>query len=72
MDQQRRIVLGKNILRSTAENLWTIGTIGLAPHPLIVKDRLKNVTAKGYWGWDSRWTLPYHPWTWYLDEEETK
>lgn len=72
MDQERRIVLGKNILRSTAENLWTIGTIGLAPHPLIVKNRLKNVTVKGYWGWDSRWTLPYHPWTWYLDEEEAK
>ena len=72
MDQQKRIELGKNILRSTAENLWTIGTIGLAPHPVIVNNRLKNVVAKGYWGWDSRWTLPYHPWTWYLEEGESK
>ncbi|SVE24914.1 uncharacterized protein METZ01_LOCUS477768, partial [marine metagenome] len=29
-DPQRVTTLGKNILRSTAENLWTIGTVGLA------------------------------------------
>jgi peptide/nickel transport system substrate-binding protein len=67
MDEQRRIELGKRILRSQAENLWTIGTVGLAPHPLVVSNRLRNVPKAGYWGWDNRWTLPYHPETWYLE-----
>ena len=66
MDESRRIELGKSILASQAENLWTIGTVGLAPHPLVVKDNLHNVPARGYWGWDDRWSFPYHPETWYL------
>jgi hypothetical protein len=42
--------------------------IGLAPQPVIVSKRLKNVTLQGYWGWDNRWTMPYHPATWYLEK----
>ena len=66
MDQELRITLGKNILAANAENIWSIGTIGLAPHPVVVSGRLKNVVEQGIWGWDTRWTLPYHPATWYL------
>ncbi len=33
-----------------------------------VSTRLKNVTPTGIWGWDNRWTLAYHPATWYFDE----
>jgi len=67
-DPNRVTALGKKILRSSAENLWTIGMIGLAPQPVIVSNRLKNVTLQGYWGWDNRWTMPYHPATWYLEK----
>jgi len=67
MDEKRQIELGKKILRSNAENLWCIGTVGLAPHPLVVSKRVKNVAEKGYWGWDNRWVMPYHPTTWFLD-----
>ena len=67
MDDQRRVALARNILRSQAENLWTIGTVGLAPQPVVVSNKLRNVPTKGYWGWDNRFTLPYHPATWYLD-----
>ena len=69
MDEERRIELGKKILRSQAENLWTIGTIGLAPQPVVVSDRLRNVPGKGYFGWDNRWTMPYKPYTWYLTKQ---
>jgi peptide/nickel transport system substrate-binding protein len=69
MDEARRLELGKNILRAQAENLWTIGTVGLAPHPLVVKNTLRNVPPRGYWGWDNRWSFPYHPETWFLKEE---
>jgi peptide/nickel transport system substrate-binding protein len=66
-DESERLEMGKNILRSQAENIWGIGIAGLAPHPVIVRDDLKNVPNKGYWGWDSRWSWPYYPETWYLE-----
>ena len=67
LDLERRVWLGRQILRSQAENLWAIGTLGLAPQPVVVHNTLHNVPERGYWGWDNRWTLPYHPETWYLD-----
>ena len=68
LDREERIRVGKSILRSSAENLWSIGTIGLAPHPVVVSNRLKGVPDNGIWGWDTRWTLPYHPETWYFSK----
>ena len=64
-----RLEMGKKLLASAAENLWVIGIIGLAPHPVVVSKRLKNVLPNGFWGWDNRRTLAYHPATWYFDEE---
>ena len=68
MDEAHRIEVGKKLLAVGAENLWVIGTVGLAPHPVVVSKRLKNVVPNGIWGWDNRWTLAYHPATWYLSE----
>ena len=68
MTEAHRTKAAKTLLAAAAENLWTIGTVGQAPHPVVVSTRLRNVTPTGVWGWDSRWTLPYHPATWYLDE----
>ncbi|MEM7018408.1 MAG: ABC transporter substrate-binding protein [Pseudomonadota bacterium] len=67
MDEERRIELVKKMLAANAENLWTIGTVGLAPHPVVTSKRLRGMPKKGIWGWDNRWTLSYHPATWYLD-----
>ncbi len=67
MDPERRVQLGKTLLAANAENLWTIGTVGLAPQPIVVSDRLKNVVDEGLWGWDIRGTMPYHPATWYIE-----
>ena len=68
-DEARRIEVGKNLLRSNAENLWTIGTVGLAPQPVVVSSRLRGIPEQGIWGWDNRWTLSYHPATWYFAPE---
>jgi|TARA_Y100000310_G_scaffold318411_1_gene372429 peptide/nickel transport system substrate-binding protein len=65
---ERRIFLGKRILRSTADNLWSIGTVGLAPQPVVINARLKNVPEVGWWGWDTRWSLPYNPSSWFFEE----
>jgi peptide/nickel transport system substrate-binding protein len=64
----RRIEFGRKLLKSNAENLWTIGTIGLAPHPVVISRHLRGVPEQGIWGWAHRWTMPYHPATWYFDK----
>ncbi|HAO55906.1 MAG TPA: hypothetical protein DCR03_09865 [Gammaproteobacteria bacterium] len=68
VNKEQRIAAGKEILATAAENVWTFGTVGLAPHPVVISSRLKNVIPDGIWGWDNRWTLSYHPSTWYFDD----
>ena len=36
-------MLGKKLVRSQAENLWGIGTVGESLRPIIVSNRLHNV-----------------------------
>ncbi|MBJ39669.1 MAG: hypothetical protein CMD83_14590 [Gammaproteobacteria bacterium] len=71
MDEDERTRIGKQILKSNAENLWTLGAVGLAPHPMVVSSRLRGVPHDGIWGWDNRWTLSYHPSTWYFEGGRT-
>ena len=66
--EERRTEAARKLLQAQADNLWTIGTVGQAPHPVVTSTRLKNVPPTGIWGWDNRWTLAYHPSTWYFDE----
>lgn len=61
VDDETRIEAGKAILRSQAENLWTIGTVGLAPHPMVVRKNLRNVPEESFYGWDTFWTYLAHP-----------
>ena len=67
--EERRTLAAGKLLQAQADNLWTIGTVGQAPHPVVTSTRLKNVPPTGIWGWDNRWTLAYHPSTWYLDDD---
>jgi peptide/nickel transport system substrate-binding protein len=71
VDPARRIELGKKLLASNAKNIWTIGTIGLAPQPVVVANNLRGVPKQAIWGWDNRWTLSYHPATWYFHARDT-
>lgn len=59
--ESQRIKLGQEILKSHAENLWTIGTVGLAPVPIIARNTLRNIPEKGIWGWDYFWAMLYNP-----------
>jgi len=58
-----------NALQSQAENVWTIGTVGLAPCPLIVRNNLRNVAEAGYWTWDSYWSYPNFAESWFFAKE---
>jgi peptide/nickel transport system substrate-binding protein len=53
-------------LESQAENVWAIGVVGNAPHPLIFSNDLRNLTEDGYWVWDSLWTWPVYPCQWFF------
>jgi peptide/nickel transport system substrate-binding protein len=60
MDEYDQVFLGREILKSQAENLWTIGTVGHLPEPVIVGDNLVNVPETGWTGFDYLNTYPYH------------
>jgi peptide/nickel transport system substrate-binding protein len=59
--ESQRTKLGQEILKSNAENLWTIGTVGLASVPIIARNNLRNIPEKGIWGWDYFWAMLYNP-----------
>jgi len=66
---EERIKAGKDILRSQAENLWCIGTVGMVPHPVVVTNSLYNVPEIGYSGYDT-WTVGlYEPVQFFLKDE---
>jgi len=57
------------VLESQAEHIWTIGTVGNAPHPLWIRNNLKNVNETGgFWTWDSLWTFPEYSEQWYFEQ----
>ena len=67
-NEAHRAKAARTLIEAHAEHLWAIGTVGNAPHPIAVSSRLRNVVPNGIWGADNRWTTPYHPATWYIDE----
>lgn len=42
-DPERQVEIGKEIVRLSTENLWTIGTVGLVPNPVVVNNCFMNV-----------------------------
>ena len=58
-----------NTLKSEAEHVWTCGVIGNAPHPLLVRDTLMNVSKTGgFWTWDTGWTYTEFPEQWWIKQ----
>ena len=53
--------MGKEIMASQAENLWTIGTVGLTPHPVVAANNLGNLPENAFFGWDHLWGIYRHP-----------
>jgi len=58
--------MGVKLRLATMPFAELLPALGLAPQPVVVSNALRNVPERGWWGWDDRWTLPYHPETWYL------
>ena len=43
LDAEERVRLGKEILRSQAENIWVIGLVGYPPIPIVTRANLRNI-----------------------------
>ncbi|CAA9543763.1 MAG: ABC transporter, substrate-binding protein (cluster 5, nickel/peptides/opines) [uncultured Thermomicrobiales bacterium] len=54
------------LLKSQADNLWSIGTVGMTPWPFIVKNTIGNVPETGIHTWDGLFQYPYHPETLFI------
>ena len=66
MDEQERLRLGKEILSTNAEEVWTIGTLANLPKPVIVNDNLRNVPKKFYHSWVLG-NISHNPEVWYFE-----
>ncbi len=42
-DPDEQVEIGKQIVRMSTEGLWTLGTVGLVPNPVVVKNNFMNV-----------------------------
>jgi len=60
--------LAAKLLQSQADNLWSIGTVGMTPWPFIVKNRIHNVPETGIHTWDGLFQFPYHSETLFIRE----
>lgn len=60
-DPAVRDELADRIVRSQAENLWNIGTIGETPWPVVANVRLRNIPETGLWSWTGPWLTNINP-----------
>jgi peptide/nickel transport system substrate-binding protein len=68
LDEDERTRLGKEILAAQAENLWTIGSVGLAPVPILIAQNMGNVPEDQLWGWDCFFGSIFGAPTWYFKQ----
>ena len=68
IDPKKRDEAADKLLKAQAENLWYIGTVSMAPQPIMVSNKLKNVPIKGIWDWRTGYMYVYYPMQWYLEE----
>ncbi len=68
-DEEERDMYVHKLLQAQADNLWTIGTVGEAPSPVIVANNLHNVPRHGMLIDDVDWGSVYFPEQFYLDPQ---
>jgi peptide/nickel transport system substrate-binding protein len=49
IDPVKQVELCKELARMSTENLWTIGTVGQDPQPVVIKNNFKNVLEDPNW-----------------------
>jgi peptide/nickel transport system substrate-binding protein len=51
VDAQRQLEIGREIVRMSTENLWVVGTVGMVPNPVVVKNNFRNVQTNHTSDW---------------------
>jgi peptide/nickel transport system substrate-binding protein len=51
VDAAKQLELGKQIVRMSSEGLWTIGTVGMVPSVVVVKNNFRNVPEQHVSDW---------------------
>lgn len=51
IDPARQVEICREIVSNATENLWTIGTVGLVPNPVVVKNNFMNVSPNHTADW---------------------
>jgi peptide/nickel transport system substrate-binding protein len=51
IDPQRQIEIGKELVRMSTEQLWTLGTVGMVPNPVVIKSNFMNVSENHTADW---------------------
>jgi peptide/nickel transport system substrate-binding protein len=60
--------IGKKMLRMNVENLYSIGTLGMVPSPVLVRDTLRNIPDEATWSPAFRHWDPYQADQWFYIE----
>jgi len=60
--------LGKEILTINVKNLFVIGTVGIPPWPVIIKDNLRNTPEMGQWAMEYGLWAPYQADQWFFEK----
>lgn len=68
-NETKRAQLAHEIWQGQADQIWYIGTVGMAPYPIVVKENLRNVPENGVFGGDLLWLHTYHPEQFYLEQK---
>jgi len=68
MGSKEYIRLGKEILTRNVKNLWTIGTVGMDPLPIIIKNNLRNTPKTGMFASDYDFFGPYRAEQWFFQD----
>jgi peptide/nickel transport system substrate-binding protein len=67
-DDPEYIPTARKIYDYYAENIWTIGTVGMPRVPAVVSTDLENVPLEGYHGNDNGFARTFQPWQWFFTE----
>lgn len=67
-DKEKRLKAGRKLVQLQAENIWSIGTVGLGIQPIIVDENLKNVPGNAYWSYSINFWGGLYDLQYYLDE----
>ncbi|MBN2499325.1 MAG: ABC transporter substrate-binding protein [Anaerolineales bacterium] len=62
------MALGSELIDTYLEHMWSIGTVGYVPSPVVVSNRLGNTTTWSVILWDYYWEYPFRVEQFYIKE----